>query len=167
MIVGSNDLSQNKTTKQVLQELVDLSQLISTKFKDCTLNISPLFHRLGKYRYNSQVDEINKKLLDMNHDNILVMKNRHITSRSRHLFEDGIHFSKAGTIELARMIKTNVNEQLGLKPYQDYSFNEPLTYDSYHMNDDYKQYPHYHKNYAHNQNIKPLERDIIMRLLGM
>lgn len=100
----------------------------------------------------------------MDHDNILVMKNRHITSRSRHLFEDGIHFSKAGTIELARMIKTNVNELLGLKPYQDYSFNEPLTY---HMNDDYEQCPHCHKNYAHNQNIKPLERDIIMRLLGM
>lgn len=52
------------------------------------------------------------------------MTNRHITFRERHLFQpDGVHFSRNGTIELAKIIKENMNEQLGLMTYASYDYN--------------------------------------------
>lgn len=123
VMVGSNDLTQGKSVSQIHKELMELSELITSKFRDCILNIVPLFHRLDQRKFNTQVDEINKKLLSFRKENVVIMRNSQITSRQRFLFYGGIHLCGRGTIELATMIKENLNEQLGLKPYADYSYN--------------------------------------------
>ena len=56
-MVGSNDLSQGKSVPQIHKELIELSELITSKFRDCVLNIAPLFHRLDQRKFNTQVDE--------------------------------------------------------------------------------------------------------------
>jgi len=155
VIVGSNDLSRRATVTQVHQDLQDLKELVLSKFKDCVLNISPLFHRIGQRQFNSKVEEINKKLSTLIGKNLHIMTNRHITFRERHLFEpNGVHFNRNGTIELAKIIKENMNEQLGLMTYANYDYN--------HYEDRYQSYHTYQR-----ENYKPFERDLIFRLLGI
>lgn len=155
VIVGSNDLSRGATVTQVHQDLQDLKELVLSKFKDCVLNISPLFHRIGQRQFNSKIDEINKKLSTLIGKNLHIMTNRHITFRERHLFEpDGVHFNRNGTIELAKIIKENMNEQLGLMTYANYDYN--------HYEDRYQSYHTYQR-----ESYKPFERDLIFRLLGI
>ena len=155
VIVGSNDLSRGATFTQVHQDLQDLKELVLSKFKDCVLNISPLFHRIGQRQFNSKVDEINKKLSTLIGKHLHIMTNRHITFRERHLFQpDGVHFSRNGTIELAKIIKENMNEQLGLMTYANYDYN--------HYEDRYQTNHTYQR-----ESYKPFERDLIFRLLGI
>jgi lysophospholipase L1-like esterase len=167
VIVGSNDLSQGKSVQKVHQELINLAKAFTDKFTNYKLDLTPLIHRLDNRTFNLKVDEVNEKILELKSDKVFVFKNNTINAQHRHFFHaDKIHLSRAGTAELAKIIKSNLNEHLGLKSYSEYnSFYEANYYDNY-------QYIH-PSNYSRGPrytdarpSLGPKERDLISRLIA-
>jgi hypothetical protein len=165
--VGSNDLSQRKSAQIAHQELFNMAKAFAVKFTNCKLYHTPLIHRLDNRTFTLKVDEVNEKILELKSDKVFVFKNKNINAQHRHFFHaDKVHLSRAGTAELAKIIKSNLNEHLGLKSYSEYnSFYEANYYDNY-------QYIH-PSNYSRDPrytdarpSLGPKERDLISRLIA-
>ena len=118
VIVGSNDLSQGNSVQKVHQELINLAKAFADKFTNCKLYLIPLIHRLDNRTFTLKVDEVNEKILELKLDKVFVFKNKTINAQHRHFFHAD-NLSRAGTAELAKMIKSNLNEHLGLKSYSE------------------------------------------------
>jgi lysophospholipase L1-like esterase len=120
VIVGSNDLSQGNSVQKVHQELINLAKAFADKFTNCKLYLIPLIHRLDNRTSTLKADEVNEQFLELKSDKVFVFKNKTINAQHRHFFHaDKVHLSRTGTAELPNMIKSNLNEHLGLKSYSE------------------------------------------------
>jgi hypothetical protein len=103
----------------------------------------------------------------MKSNEVSVFKNNTINAQYRRFFHvDKIYLSRAEIAELAKMIKSNLNEHLGLQSYSEYnSFYEANYYDNYHYRhpSNYSRGPRY---IDARPSWEPQERDLILRLIA-
>lgn len=124
--VGSNDL-HHKEVDTVIEDIESLVNLLNLKLPDNPVSVLPAFIRLGQRDFNRKVRKYNCKLLDLEQHckiNIIENTDKYISEcqEHQHLFaQDGIHFSKSGTVALVKIIKTYLNEKFGMTPYSQYS----------------------------------------------
>lgn len=57
VMVGSNDLSQNKSPDTTSENFTTLKDLVNNRYPNTNLHVFPLFHRLNEDRFNQDVDE--------------------------------------------------------------------------------------------------------------
>ncbi|CAG2230737.1 unnamed protein product [Mytilus edulis] len=195
VIVGSNDLSKARSSaEKIMKEVESLISEFQEKNPNSKLHVSPLFHRLKQEVFNNNVDEINFKLRHLASNKVYILKNPYINKLNEYFFSDGVHFTALGTSELAKMIKNNLNEHLGMESYSNYTtnqgpersqnrnngykgFQDPLNrnnrfkgfQDPLNRNNQYKgsEDPFYSRNPQNNPGLSPNERNVLMRLLNI
>ena len=120
-IIGSNDLSANKTVDQCLVELDGLLAGTLQHMGETThIVLSQVLQRTDQVQYNKKADIYNKRVKAMC-DN-----NPHLHYLTQHDLQtpsskyDGIHLRDWAVKRLAKNIKLVVNPLLGLIPYQQY-----------------------------------------------
>ena len=111
LAVGNNDLS-NKSIATTLHEFTSLIELCQDKYPESVIGIMPILPRVGNRDFNKKMKILNGKLYELEADNIKMFENNEISEMEchAHLFQDdGIHFTKAGTVALVRVLKPYLN----------------------------------------------------------
>ena len=97
--VGGNDCSSQKTSDEIICDLLGLKSFIESKLPNCVIIISSLTERIDKRQAGviSKIVNAKLKLLDihlLNNDNI----------KQEHLGKKGLHLNKFGTCRIAMNI---------------------------------------------------------------
>ncbi|CAG2223921.1 unnamed protein product [Mytilus edulis] len=127
VMVGSNDLSHNKSPDILAEHLSTLKNLVNNRFPNTNIHVFPLFHRLNEELFNQDVDIVNTRLERLISNSLSLVRNDNINVRNhRYCLTDGLHLSISGNFELVRAIKSHMNPVLGLKDYHNYNQSENI-----------------------------------------
>ena len=126
LAVGNNDLS-TKDTDVVLGEMKGLTDLCKRKYPRNAIGVMPILPRMRNKVYNRKMKLLNAKMTDMESEELRIIENFEISEMESHSYlfkKDGVHFNPKGTAALVRIIKLYLNERFGMRPYDQYNYDQ-------------------------------------------
>ncbi len=120
-LIGSNDVSDNKSVSKCQTELEELLSAARKTFGPSTeLAVSQLLPRDDKDVYNRKAIDFNNRVASMCGKTSKLHFIAQPNLQHRNVRYDGIHLKPQGVATLVRNIKTVANPLIGLVPYQEY-----------------------------------------------